>query len=244
MEENCLEGTKEDASISPPAFAFIGNAHLITVRQLPSRGLCTWHLPGRSLTLTRLSRRVTPRSARRHWWLWDGSASSSSSSQPWVGERCMPALPFAFFAVAGTRQLIHAIPPAGRSRSTALCSICSRSTEAKKRYRACLGVRLRTLAERPLTWSSPHGAAVDADLLRQTNYGLPHALHHVSQWQAGTCGRIRQTECDAHVRALQGCKKQFILMATTLPHFLLALRCVASSPRMSTLWSLSPLLLW
>jgi Ran GTPase-activating protein (RanGAP) involved in mRNA processing and transport len=30
VEENCLEGTKEDASISPPAFAFIGNAHLIT----------------------------------------------------------------------------------------------------------------------------------------------------------------------------------------------------------------------
>lgn len=39
VEENCLEGTKEDASISPPAFAFIGNAHLITVRQLPSRSL-------------------------------------------------------------------------------------------------------------------------------------------------------------------------------------------------------------
>lgn len=55
-------------------------------------------------------------------------------------------------------------------------------------------------------------------------------------------------ERDAHIRALQGCKKQFILMATTLPLFLLALRYVASSPHMPTLWSLSlslsHLLLW
>jgi hypothetical protein len=44
VEENCLEGTKEDASISPPAFAFIGNAHLITVRQLLSCSLCSTSL--------------------------------------------------------------------------------------------------------------------------------------------------------------------------------------------------------
>jgi len=35
LEENCLEGTKEDAYA--PALGFVGHAHLITVRLLPAK---------------------------------------------------------------------------------------------------------------------------------------------------------------------------------------------------------------